>query len=178
VSGTAGEAARRSRLFVAVTPPAEVLDAVAALPRPDEPGVRWTKRPSWHVTLRFLGNDVDEEAAITAVGALVAPPAVADLGPAVSRLGRKVVCLPVAGLDALAAAVREATAHVGDPPEVRRFAGHLTLARLQHRAACGVAGTPFRARFDVGEVELVRSTLGSSGPTYEVLARQPLIGSG
>lgn len=176
MSGAAGAATRRSRLFVAVTPPDEVLDAIAGLPRPDEPGVRWTTRPSWHVTLRFLGNDVDEDEALAAVDALVAPPAVAELGPAVSRLGRNVVCLPVAGLDALAATVREATADVGDPPEARRFAGHLTLARLKHRAACGVAGTAFQARFDVQAVELVRSILGQSGPTYEVLARQPLTG--
>ncbi|MEZ5141267.1 MAG: RNA 2',3'-cyclic phosphodiesterase [Acidimicrobiales bacterium] len=174
MSDPAGEARVRSRLFVAVTPPDDVLDAIAALPRPAEPGVRWTKRPAWHVTLRFLGNDVDVLDAIAAVGALDAAPAVAEVGPAVSRLGRNVVCLPVAGLDALAAAVRDATAGVGDPPEQRRFAGHLTLARLKHRAACGVAGTPFRARFDVPEVELVRSTLGDRGPTYEVLARRLL----
>lgn len=165
----------RSRLFVAVTPPDEVLDAIAALPRPVEPGVRWTRRPAWHVTLRFLGNEVDEDEARRALRGLEAAPAVAEVGPVVSRLGRNVVCLPVAGLDALATAVRTATEQVGDPPEARRFAGHLTLARLKHRAACGLAGTPFRARFDVRAVELVRSTLGERGPTYDVLVQVPLL---
>ena len=42
-----------------------------------------------------------------------------------------VVCVPVAGLDELAAAVPRPTAAIGEPPDPRRFAGHLTLARLR-----------------------------------------------
>ena len=93
-----------------------------------------------------------------------------------SRLGRNVVCLPVRGLEALAAAVAEATAGVGDPPDPRPFAGHLTLARLRDRAACGLAGARLVARFNVREVELVRSVLGAGGPSYETLLVQPLVG--
>src|SRR5438445_10975988 len=44
------------RLFVAVWLPEHVLDLVAALPRPDVEGLRWTSRDQWHVTLRFFGN--------------------------------------------------------------------------------------------------------------------------
>lgn len=172
MEGVAGSGG--SRLFVAVVPPDEVLEAVAALPRPSEPGVRWTRPDTWHVTLRFLGDRVDEAAALAALASLHGAPAVAEVGPQVSRLGRNVVCLPVHGLDALAAAVAAATARVGDPPDPRPFAGHLTLARLRHRAACGLAGTRFAAHFDVGEVELVRSVLGAGGPTYETLLVQPL----
>jgi len=163
------------RLFVAVRPPAAVVEQLAALDRRDEPGVRWVPRSQWHVTLRFLGEAdlVGASAALAALpaaAASLARPIVAELGPAVSRLGRSVVCVPVRGLDALAATVGEVTAGVGDPPDPRPFAGHLTLARLRGRAACGIAGAPISATFEVGAVELVRSTLGPGGATHEVVA--------
>jgi RNA 2',3'-cyclic 3'-phosphodiesterase len=166
-----------ARLFVAVRPPPDVLEVVAALPRPDEPGVRWVPASQWHVTVRFLG-EADEDAADAAVRrvpALLAdggggsPAIEAVLGPAVSRLGRSVVCIPVAGLDALAAAVADATATVGEPVDPRPFTGHLTLARLRNRGSCRLAGTKVSARFPVPEIELVRSTLGSAGARHEVL---------
>ena len=55
-----------ARLFVAVWPPPEVLDVLAALPRTERPGVRWTTRDQWHVTLRFLGM-ADPAEAVEAV---------------------------------------------------------------------------------------------------------------
>lgn len=163
------------RLFVAVRPPPEIVERIAALGRPDEPGVRWVPRSQWHVTLRFLGEaDGDEARAalLTLPGraAGLGGPVTAELGPAVSRLGRSVVCLPVQGLAPLAAAVAAATVGIGDPPDPRPFTGHLTLARLRGRAACGIAGAPFAGRFEVTTVELVRSTLAASGATHEVVA--------
>ncbi|WP_208029645.1 RNA 2',3'-cyclic phosphodiesterase [Rhabdothermincola sediminis] len=162
-----------ARLFIAVQPTEEVLDALAALPRPDDPGVRWTRREHWHVTLRFLG-EADPEEAAEALAGLDQPETEALLGPAVSRVGRFVVAIPVQGLDELAAAVRALTAGIGEPPDPRPFTGHLTLARLGRRAACGLAGAPFSARFPVREVELLRSTLTAEGPIHEVIARRPL----
>ena len=142
-----------SRLFVAAALPDDVRAELAArLPRPVEAGVRWVPEHQWHVTLRFLG-EADEDAAIEALGHLDGRAATAVLGPTVSRLGRDVVCLPVVGLDDLAAAVSSATAEVGEPPG-RPFVGHLTLARLRHRAACGVTGTPFSLHHPVDEVVL------------------------
>lgn len=166
-----------ARLFVAVIPPPGVLDAVAALERRAEPGVRYTTREQWHVTLRFLGRaDLDD--AVGAFGRIAAAPARAALGPAVARLGRSTVVVPVAGLDALARATVAATADVGEPPDPRPFTGHLTVARLKGRPACGVAGRPFRDGFEVGEVHLVRSHLDSSGARYELLATRQLTGPG
>src|SRR5215210_1263063 len=102
-----------ARLFVAVSPPEEVLDRIAALDRPEAAGVRWTDRGQWHVTLRFLGRVDDVTAAAEALAGVRAAPAVASLGPAVGRFGHRVLHVPVAGLDAVAAAVVAATAHVG-----------------------------------------------------------------
>ena len=161
------------RLFVDVRPPADVLDVLAALPRPAEPGVRWVPPHQWHVTLRFLGRAELGEV-LDALRGVPLPPATAVLGPVVSRLGRSVVVVPVAGLDELALVVREATAGLGEPPDPRGFTGHLTLARLKDRGACGVAGSPVSASFAVGEVELVSSTVRDSGAAHEVLARFPV----
>jgi 2'-5' RNA ligase len=134
--------------------------------------VRWVPPGQWHVTLRFLG-EADEDDAAGSLATLTAPRATAALGPRVSRLGRDVVCLPVAGLDALADAVRATTTGVGEPPG-RPFVGHLTLGRLRRRAACGLAGTAFEASFPVDEVVLVRSTLGAEGAVHQRVASVPL----
>ena len=129
-----------------------------------------------HLTLRFLGA-TDPDPVTEALAAARLPGAVASVGPAVSRLGRSVLCVPVAGVDELAAAVVLATAHLGEPPPARRFAGHLTLARLRHRAACGLAGHRVSGSFEVTEVALVRSHLPGTpgappaGRAYETLAR-------
>jgi 2'-5' RNA ligase len=163
----------RARLFVAAWPPAEVLDAIATLARPEEPGVRYTTRAQWHVTLRFLGScDVDDAAAAFARIDGVAAEAV--VGPLVSRLGRSVVVVPVRGLEALAAAVAVATAGVGEPPDPRPFAGHLTIARLRHRAACRVTGQRIQAAFAVTELDLVRSELHPQGARYTTVATRRL----
>ncbi len=171
-----------ARLFVAVWPPEEVLDAVAALSRPAVDGVRWTGREQWHVTLRFLGSVGDDEAAAVAsslrgvdgVGAVEA-----ELGPAVGRFGNRVLQVPVAGLGDVAARVVALTVALGRPPEDREFSGHLTLARVakSRRVSLGrLAGEAVSGRWTVGEVCLVESHLAPTGARYEVLGRFPLSG--
>lgn len=157
------------RLFVAVVPPDEVLDVIAALPRPEAPGVRWTGRDQWHVTLRFLGEaDVDD--AVRALDGATWARCRAELGPAVRRLGRNVLCVPAAGLDDLAGAVVEATAAVGRPPEKRPFRGHLTLARCRAKPPRDAVGRPVAAEFPVDAVHLIQSHLGGPHPArYELL---------
>jgi len=164
-----------SRLFVAVDPPDDVRRTLLeVVPRPHEPGVRWTRPEQWHVTLRFLG-DADEREVEAALHQLGARRATAVLGPRVARLGRTVVCLPVAGLDELASAVETATAEVGEAPG-RRFQGHLTLARLGPRSACGVTGARVSATFEVDAVRLYRSTLHPDGARHEVVTEVALDG--
>lgn len=158
------------RLFVAVTPPDTVLDAVARLRRPARPGVRWTTREQWHVTLRFLGEVDDPAPVVAALDRAVLPAAEARIGPRVGLLGRGVVMLPVAGLDGLAAAVVAATAGIGEPVGDRPFRGHLTLARVRRGgSARGLLGEELDRTFAVREVALVRSHLGAGPARYEVL---------
>ena len=172
------------RLFVAVNPPEEVLALVEALPRPNLAKLRWTTPQQWHVTLRFLGEVEDagpvahalspvpttlQESGVEAVEAV--------LGPAVAWFtGRRILQVPVSGVEALADLVGAATARWVDPPEHGPFAALLTLARVRGPGwgPSNLAGTPFRAAWRVDEFVLVSSTLGAGGARYETLCSVPL----
>jgi 2'-5' RNA ligase len=161
------------RLFVAVWPPDEIVEALCALRRKDERGVRFVRPENWHVTLRFLGN-ADPGTAIEALDTLDFDAATARLGPAIDLLGKHSVIVPVTGTDRLATAVRTATQPIGDAPVTRRHVGHLTLARLKKGARPPrVTGLPFRETFDVGEIALVQSRLKETGAEYETIATWP-----
>jgi 2'-5' RNA ligase len=158
-----------ARLFVAAWPPAEVVEELEDIQRPPREGVRWTTPDQWHVTLRFLG-EASPPVAMAALEQLATQAAQAEVGPALARFGRGYLALPVRGLHDLAAAVVDATAAVGDPPDNRSFRGHLTLARLRPRANVGgLAGIPFSAQFPVTEVALVHSELHPDGSRYHTL---------
>lgn len=173
------------RLFVAVWPPADLVGRLAALPRPDVPGLRWTTPEQWHVTLRFLGrveegqveSVVEALAGVAAAQAAQVVPVRAAAGPATGRFGHRVLHLPVDGLGGLARAVAAATAGVGEPPEDRAFSGHLTLARAKGRVNLRpLMGMPVAAAWPVDEVALVESRLSAAGARYDVVARFPLVG--
>jgi 2'-5' RNA ligase len=168
------------RLFVAVWPPPEVLDLLAAIERPSVDGVRWTARPSWHVTLRFLG-EVDDGDARTAEAVLheVASrlePAAAVVGDRVERFGRGVGYVRVDGLRPWATKVAEGfgAAGVGPALDDREFRGHVTVARARGRgtvaAVVGARLPPGPRSWIATEVALVRSRLGSGGPVYTDVA--------
>ncbi len=168
----------RARLFVAVWPPNDVVERVAALGRPEVAGLRWTDRRQWHVTLRFLGR-ADVEDARQAFNGMVLPGARVEAvaGPAVGRFGQRVLQVPVAGLVGLAAAVVAATGGVGEPSDDRPFSGHLTLARAAKGVGVdlrGLTGQPVSGAWTVDAITLVESHLSSSGATYDIVARRPL----
>ncbi len=158
------------RLFIAVWPPAATVDHLRDLRRDDATGTRWIPPDIWHVTLRFLGA-ADPAAVAERLDATPLPPAVATLGPAVTRLGQGLVVVPVWGLDDLAAAVQAATHDLGRPPDDRPFMGHLTLARLQGRNACEAIGLPVEGRFEVDGIVLVDSATTPDGADYRILRR-------
>jgi 2'-5' RNA ligase len=165
------------RLFVAVWPPEDVLDALAALPRPSSPGLRWTNRDQWHVTLRFLGQVESVELVLPALARLDAVCCRAVLGPAVARFGHRVLHVPVNGLGPLAEAVTVVTREVGEPPDPRPYQGHLTLARAQSRTGVDLRpfeGVPIAGEWDVTEVCLVKSQLRPTGARYCILGRTSL----
>ena len=159
------------RLFIAVRPPAEVVDRLAALERPDGGGVGWTTPDQWHITLRFLG-EADENEASATLAMIEAPRCRAVLGPATMLLGNAVVA-PVVGLDALAHTVRAATAGIGAPPDPRGFCGHLTLARVRRRSEAP-GPVAIGAEFDVDMVGLLRSELHADGARHSTVTSRAL----
>lgn len=170
------------RLFVAVWPPPKLVAAVEAALVAGERSeavdrrLRWTPPGKWHVTLRFLGEAEVEEARACFRSVRHAPVAAA-LGPAIGAFGRRVLHVPVAGLDALAGAVVAATAAVGRPPDGRPFAGHLTLARARSRDGADLRpwrGAAVSGSWTVGELTLVASTTAPGGGGYEVVDRLAL----
>ncbi|HEY1734130.1 MAG TPA: 2'-5' RNA ligase family protein, partial [Acidimicrobiales bacterium] len=154
------------RLFVAIWPPPTVRGRLGALARPAVPGLRWTTADQWHVTLAFLGEVPDGEqdvvaAAIADVAGRLPGRPHAVMGPATETMGRGILCVPVDGLDVVAAAVRASPVGryvaPGEPP----FSGHLTLARARRgrRVPDDVCGMPVDARWSVDEVCAVSSRL-------------------
>ncbi len=152
---------------------------LSRLDRPELPELRWTTPRQWHVTLRFLG-EVDDPGrvgeALRAVPGVLRGPGVGDvrasLGPATAWFpGRQVLQVPVAGLDALAGAVAEATAPWDRHAEDRPFSGHVTVARTRGRTQGPgrLAGAPLAAAWPVRSFELVASVLGHGGSRYETI---------
>lgn len=181
------------RLFVAIAPPAAVLedlDAAVASLRPAWPRLRWTGVSAWHLTLAFLG-EVDEDTA-----AALAPRLgrAASRHPSLSLSFAGAGAFPAAGrarvlwtgvhgdgpaLTALARSVAAGSRRAGAPPpdEGRRFRPHVTLARCREPANLralvdaldGYAGPPWTAP----EIHLVRSYLGQE-QRYETVGTWPL----
>ena len=170
------------RLFVAVWPPESVIELLLGVDRPEVAGLRWTTEPQWHVTLRFLGEVDEPGPVVDALGAVpdhlrAGAEVRAALGPTTAWFpGRRVLQVPVAGLDALAREVTEVTAPWGEPPDDQRFSGHLTLARGRGRAPgpAGLAGASLAATWRVRAFELVSSVLGPGGSSYHTLSTMAL----
>ncbi|HEY3810401.1 MAG TPA: RNA 2',3'-cyclic phosphodiesterase [Acidimicrobiales bacterium] len=167
------------RLFVAVWPPAALVDQLRALERPVRSGLRWTTPDQWHITLRFVGS-VDDTAEAQLRDALTgaaagAGSADASAGPRLRALGNAVWVLPVTGLDSLAQIVQQATGDIGRPPARRPFRGHVTVARARHsRGLAGLPAGSLSAQWTVDELTLVASDLHRDGARYHVVGRWPL----
>ena len=127
-----------ARLFVAVSPPRDVLapldDMVASL-RLRAPGLSWVPADRWHVTLAFLGDvepaAQDDLCARLARVARRHPPVRVRIGRG-GRFGGRVLWVAVMGdLAPLARAVARAAGKAGIEVEDRPWRGHLTLARTR-----------------------------------------------
>jgi 2'-5' RNA ligase len=180
-----------NRLFVAIDLPDGVQSTLAAL-RTGIPGASWTKPAQMHLTLKFLGDGIEEarvpeiSAALRAIHAPALTLAVRGVGrfPPGTRQPPRVLW---AGLDAppalaqLAGDIERALAPLGFPPEGRPFAAHLTLARLKSRDGEAEAAR-FLARhadlhsdpFTARAFHLYASQLSPQGATYTVRDTFPL----
>lgn len=177
------------RAFVAVVPPAEVVEALTervASARRDDDGVRWLSE--WHVTLEFLGRVEDADALASAIGA-----GVAGVHAARVRLGgagafpkptrASVAWIGVAeGASAfvdLAAAVDLATGPLGHPPETRQFHPHVTVARAGkprdlRSVIAALTDEPVGPAWTLDQVALFESDTRPTGAVHTERARFPL----
>ena len=169
-------------MFVAAWPDSETKERLGGLDLGEEKGLRPVGPDRWHVTLRFLG-EVDEalvpglSAALRTVAAAVPGPVRCRLGPATAWFtGVRVLQLPATGLDALAAAVREATLPLV-PPWVQDeppFNGHLTLARAKgRRRAAPVARAPWPGSRSTRPSPSTTSTWSARRPPRRAISMQP-----
>lgn len=179
------------RLFVAVLPPQEVVDAWDRFlePRRDaEPDFRWTVPQGWHLTCAFLpgvpaplvdplGEALGEVAARTAAFELriEGGGALPDPGHA------KVLFLRVAegtgDLGRLATRCRNAAAGCGIEVEGGRFRPHLTIARTRPFAArrwLTILDAAPSAAWTVDRFALVRSRSLPGGAGYEIVGEYAL----
>ena len=175
------------RLFVGIGFPPELKLRLSLLCS-GLPGAKWVDPGNFHLTLRFIG-EIGEDVA-------------ADIDDALSRLRARRFTLQIAGtgvfggekprslwagverspeLAGLRDKVEQALIRVGLPPEPRKFAPHVTLARLRDPPLDKlrdflVAHAQFRA--DLLRVEgfsLIASFQTKSGSVYEDQADYPLL---
>lgn len=175
------------RLFVGIGFPPELKLRLSLLCS-GVPGAKWVDPGNFHLTLRFIG-EIGEDVA-------------ADIHDALSRLRARRFALQIAGtgvfggdkprslwagvernaeLVGLRDKVEQALIRVGLPPEPRKFAPHVTLARLRDppldklRDFLAVNG---RFRADPLSVEgfsLIASFQTKAGSVYEDQAEYPLL---
>ncbi|MGQ9907974.1 MAG: RNA 2',3'-cyclic phosphodiesterase [Candidatus Flexifilum sp.] len=181
----------RYRLFIALELPEPVKKRLAALRAPI-PGAVWVGAHAFHVTLRFVGDDIDEGRMIALRDGLAAvngaPFTLSLRGagrfPPGDRRPPRVLWIGISAPPALLtlqAAVERAVVAAGFPPEDRPFSPHLTLARLK-QPDCGAAVEAFiRQHADfrtdplpIDAFHLIASTLTPSGAQYCTLRSYPL----
>lgn len=175
-----------TRAFLALDPPEPLRLAIAALCR-GVPGARWVPQAQFHLTLRFLGEQTDDQldSLQQQVAGLRAHPFTLQLAapgvfpPQRSCKPARVLWLgvqPCPGLLALKAAL---DAVIEQPDEERRFTPHLTLARFNAPPGPALA-TFLRALvvpagpWPVTEFRLYASELQPAGAVHRVLATYPL----
>mgnify|MGYP002714571703 CR=1 FL=1 len=175
------------RLFVALDLPASLRERLSWMAR-GLPGARWVPPENYHVTLRFVGEvpgyqagEIDEAlAGIRAPGFTLrlAGVGVFHKGAKASALWAGVERSPA--LDHLQTKVETALQRIGLEPERRRFAPHVTLARVDGAAEAKLAAwvqanNLFRADpVPVEHFTLFESRPGSGGPVYDPLREYPL----
>lgn len=183
------------RAFVAVPVGDAVRDVLVRVQealRRAEADVRWVEPANLHLSLKFLGEVSEEQAA--RLGDLLAAEAprwprmaleVAGIGTFPERGLPRVVWAgcrgDVAKLAGLAQAVERAAEQVGVPREGKPFVAHLTIGRVKSprnakrlTAAIGNQREVPVGREEVGRFVLYRSTLTPEGPVYEEVAEFPL----
>ena len=174
------------RLFVGINFPPELKLRLSLLCS-GLPGAKWVDPGNFHLTLRFIG-EIGEDTA-------------ADVDDALSRLPARRFTLQIAGtgvfgdkprslwagierspeLVGLRDKIEQALIRIGLPPEPRKFAPHVTLARLRDPTLDKLRDfltvhAGFRADpLPVEDFSLIASFQTKAGSVYEDQADYPLL---
>ena len=175
------------RLFVGLDLPEELRERLAGLAG-GVPGARWVPAENFHITLRFIGEVAAHQAeeidhALAALHARRFALVLAGVGT-FTRAGRETTLwVGVArnpALDRLQSKIETACQRIGLPPERRRFAPHVTLARLDNAAPGRLAAfvqahNLLRAEpVAVEHFTLFSSRLGKEASVYTAEVAYPL----
>ena len=171
------------RLFVGIALPPELKLRLSLLCS-GVPGARWVDPGNYHLTLRFIG-EVDEGLAgdIDESLARIQAPRFDMALAGVGHFGDRMLWVGVdksPPLVHLRDKVESALVRLGLAPETRRYAPHVTLARLRNVGEAKLHSfisehALFRAApFAVAQFSLVASYLTKSGAIYEDQADYPL----
>ncbi len=166
------------RLFTAIDLPEPVLDSLGRL-QTGVPGARWQTREQLHLTLRFIG-EVDERDAAAIdemLSAIHAPRFMLEL-KAVGEFGGRNPRALWAGvaqsepLFLLQRKIESVLQRLGAPPDERKFTPHVTLARLRSTPPGAVMdfladhGLYTSGPFEVRAFTLFSSHLSPNGSIY------------
>lgn len=175
------------RLFAALSLPDGILARLSIMCS-GVPGARWVEPVNMHITLRFIG-EVDDVAAeeINYNLAHIDAPAfdltlqgLGTFGQGFKAHSLWVGVSPTPGLIHLQNKIESAIVRTGQAPEGRKFAPHVTLARLTRpepgRLQSFIEGNNlFKAGpFTVEQFTLFESRTGKGGPVYTALEDYPL----
>ena len=175
-----------TRAFVAVALPEAVLDAVARATSELALSGRLTTRAQWHLTLQFLGDDVDVDAVLGSLLGLDAERGVVRLGGAGAFPDARhasVLWLGLAqgaGIVAhLADGVCARTAQVGYASDDRPFRPHITLARFRQpidarEVIARIGEDPIGPAWTVDGVTVYESRRDRDGARYLARGTVPL----
>lgn len=167
------------RLFVALALP-EAIRAACERLQQGVPGARWIPGENMHLTLRFLGevSNADFDDVMHALADVVVAPFEIEVSGVGHFETRQVPTALWAGirpspaLKHLQAKVERAVRAAGLPPETRKFAPHITLARLGESDPLRIRNFLQRnALFQPGTIPvdgftLYSSHLGKGDPHY------------
>lgn len=179
------------RMFVAVVPPADVVEQIEEFlePRRDaDPTLRWTEPYQWHLTLAFLPevgprrlDELVEGLTRVAERRTACDVRFAGSGAFPSPDRARVLWLgvetdPADALDLLAASVRATANTTGTVVEGGRFRPHVTVARVRQPQDATrwlrILGSYDGPGWTAGSIELIESHLGqgrAGHPRYETV---------
>lgn len=168
------------RLFVAIDLPRELRQRIAMMSGAGIPGARWVPPENYHITLRFIGETPAYRAeeidlALSVMKARSFALTLAGVGTFAKSGRSTALWIGVERnerLDLLQSKIETALQRAGLEPERRRFAPHVSLARLDNAvegklAAFVQANNLFRAEpVTIGHFTLFSSLLGKEQSVY------------